>query len=107
MKFKLTESLLLESISELTEAEFIEMFSESVGTCYESISMAMEVICEKLYYSFGLEAFYKGRFIYIDNRKVFEIEFSHEGVKCWAIYKIKTSRFPLLKKEYYPQDFFD
>lgn len=106
MKFKLVESLLSENIHDLTESEFIEMFSEPVGTCYESRGMAMEVICEHLYYDYGIDALYKGNSIYIGDRKYFSIEFSNEGRKCWAIYKIKTYGCPNLKKEYTSAEFF-
>lgn len=62
---------------------------EAMGLCYENTSMALDCICEKLYYNYGLNASFSGRSIYIDDARVASIQTCREpceDAKIVAIY---------------------
>ena len=55
----------------------------------DSTSMVLDMICEKLFYTYGKNATFSGRSIYIDNRRVASITTTAEGKNCIGIYKYK------------------
>ncbi len=100
MKFKLVESI---SIDEQT---FKDAFSEPMNTLYGSKDMGMDVVCERLYYDYGIDATYHGATIYVGDKKLCTLRFSHEGRNLWGIYEIRTY-MDGLKKVYTVHDFFE
>lgn len=50
-----------------------QVIQEAQGLCYESTEMALECICETLYYEHGLDAKYSGRSIYVGDARVASI----------------------------------
>lgn len=64
-----------------------KVLEEHTGLCYESTAMALELICESLFYQHGIDARWKGRSIYVGEKRVASIETSQEGYKNIAIYK--------------------
>lgn len=100
MKFKLVESI---SIDEQT---FKDAFSEPMNTLYGSKDMGMDVVCERLYYDYGIDATYHGATIYVGDKKLCTLRFSHEGRNLWGIYEIRTY-IDGLKKVYTVHDFFE
>ena len=50
-----------------------KVIQEAKGLCYDSTSMALDVICENLYFLHGLNATFSGRSIYIDDERVASI----------------------------------
>ena len=50
------------------------VLTDAMQLCYENTSMALDIICEKLYYQHGLNASFAGRSIYIDNIRAASIK---------------------------------
>ena len=56
-------------------AEIIEnVITDAAQLCYDSTSMALDIICEKLYYRHHLNATFAGRSIYIDDTRAASIK---------------------------------
>lgn len=51
-----------------------QVILEAKGLCYESTSMALDCICETLYFQHGLDASFSGRSIYIGDERVASIK---------------------------------
>lgn len=66
-----------------------KVIQENMALCFEHTEMVLDVICEQLYYHHGIDAKWKGRSIYIGEKRVASIEVSKEGYKCVAIWKYK------------------
>ncbi len=49
------------------------VIQEAQGLCYESTGMALECICETLYYEHGLDAKHAGRSVYVGDARVASI----------------------------------
>lgn len=65
---------------------------EAKGLCYESTKMALECICETLFYEHGLDARHSGRSIYIGDTRVASIQTCVEpceDARIVAIYAYK------------------
>ena len=63
---------------------------EEHNSCYyESTSMCLEMICEKLYYECSIDARYHGRSIYIGDTKVATVMVDKEGYKLVGMYGYK------------------
>ena len=55
-----------------------QVIKDAQTLCYDSTSMALDIICEKLYYQHGLNATFAGRSIYIDDIRVASIKTCRE-----------------------------
>ncbi len=53
---------------------------------YQNSSMALELICEKLYYEHNIDARYRGRSIYIGDRKIATIKVDREAYNMLGMY---------------------
>jgi hypothetical protein len=84
MIFHLKESLEINP-SEIKET-LVKVLDEHNSCYYESTAMCLELICEKLYYEYHINAFYKGRSIYIDNQRVATICVDKEGYRTVGMY---------------------
>ena len=51
-----------------------QVIQEAKGLCYESTSMALDIICENLYFQHGLDATFAGRSVYIGDERVASIK---------------------------------
>lgn len=66
-----------------------QVILENMALCFDSTSMALELICEDLFYKHGIDAKYKGRSIYVGHNRVASIETCKEGKDIIAIWKYK------------------
>lgn len=55
----------------------------------DSTSMQLDMICEKLYYTYGINATFRGKSIYIDDKRVASITTTAEDKNIIGIYKYK------------------
>lgn len=94
------------SPASIDEETFKDAFSEPMNTLYGSKDMGMDVVCERLYYDYGIDATYHGATIYVRDKKLCTLRFSHEGRNLWGIYEIRTY-IDGLKKVYTVHDFFE
>lgn len=94
------------SPASIDEQTFKDAFSEPMNTLYGSKDMGMDVVCERLYYDYGIDATYHGATIYVGDKKLCTLRFSHEGRNLWGIYEIRTY-IDGLKKVYTVHDFFE
>ena len=62
------------------------VLDEAKGLLYEDTSMALDLICEKLYYEYKLNATFNGRSIYINDVRVASIKTCKEGANIVGIY---------------------
>jgi hypothetical protein len=67
-----------------------QVLEEHNSCYYESTSMCLEMICEKLYYDYNIDASYHGRSIYIGDRKVATVSLDKEGYKLVGMYGYKV-----------------
>ena len=51
-----------------------QVIKDAMGVCYDSTSMALDIICETLYFQHNLNATFSGRSIYIDDERVASIK---------------------------------
>lgn len=66
-----------------------KVLQEACTICYEDTKMALELICETLFYEHGIDARHKGRSIYVDGKRVASIKTCIEpceDAKIIAIY---------------------
>lgn len=66
-----------------------QVIKENMALLFDSTSMALEIICEDLYYKHNIDAKYKGRSIYVGHDRVASIETCKEGKDIIAIWKYK------------------
>lgn len=65
----------IEEAENMSAAEALEIvLTDAMQLCYDSTSMALDIICEKLYYNHGLNATFSGRSIYIDDIRAASIK---------------------------------
>ena len=57
--------------------------------CCQNTEMHLELICEQLVYTYGINATYSGKSIYIDNKRVASIQTCKEATSCVGIEKYK------------------
>ena len=57
--------------------------------CCQNTEMHLELICEQLVYTYGINATYSGKSIYIDNKRVASIQTCKETTGCVGIEKYK------------------
>lgn len=57
----------------------IKVLDEHNYCYYDSTSMCLELICEKLFYEYNIDARYRGRTVYLDNKKLATIEVEKDG----------------------------
>lgn len=62
------------------------VLEDAKGLLYENTSMALDLICEKLYFEYELNATFGGRSIYIDDVRVASIKTCKEGANIVGIY---------------------
>lgn len=98
MKFKLTtvEPLKI-PLCEGLEQEgtdireiLIQVLDEHNSCYYASTPMCLEVICEKLFYEYDIDARYRGRSIYIGDQKVAAVQVDKEGYQLVGMYGYKV-----------------
>ena len=74
----------------MTESEILmQVLEEQKQILCDSTSMILDLICEKLCYTYGKNATFSGRSIYIDNIRVASITTTAEAKNCIGIYKYK------------------
>lgn len=82
------------NINESKETQFlsdeqIKQFLSEIGNiCWYSKSMCMDEACVYLESEFSINALWKANSIYIGDKRLLSIEFSHEGKNCWAVYQV-------------------
>ena len=64
----------------------IQVLEEHNHCYYQNTSMALECICEKLYYDHNIDARYKGRSIYVGEKKIATIKVDREGYNQVGMY---------------------
>lgn len=62
------------------------VLEEAKELLYQDTAMALDLICEKLYYSFGIHATFYGKSIYVDNIRVASIKACKEAPQTIGIY---------------------
>lgn len=64
----------------------IEVLEEHNHSYYQDSTMALEMICEKLYYHHNIDARYRGRSIYVGEKKIATIKVEREGPTMLGMY---------------------
>lgn len=64
----------------------IQVLEEYNHCYYQNTSMALECICEKLYYDHNIDARYRGRSIYVREKKIATINVDREGYNHVGMY---------------------
>ena len=64
----------------------IEVIEEHNHSYYQDSTMALEMICEKLYYEHNIDARYKGRSIYVGEKKIATLKVEREGPMMLGVY---------------------
>lgn len=105
MKFRLleNESKLNIQGNLLSEEQFIKIMYEMFSTSFYSKDMGMELICEKLFNDYGVDAKYKASGIFDANTRLFSVYFSHEDRNNYAISEVRTYNNPNLSNRYEAQ----
>lgn len=77
-----------ESVEDPTiDKEIVVDVLEAHNNCYyQDSSMALECICEKLYYEHNIDARYKGRSIYVNDKKIATIKVEREAYNMLGMY---------------------
>jgi hypothetical protein len=55
-----------------------DVIKDAMQLCYDSTSMALDIICERLFYDHGIDATFSGRSVYIGDRRAASIKTSAE-----------------------------
>lgn len=72
----------------MKQAEILKtVLEEQKQILCDSTSMHLDMICEKLYYTYNIDATFKGKSIYIDNKRVASITTTAEAKNIIGIYK--------------------
>lgn len=64
----------------------IEVLEEHNHSYYQDSTMALEMICEKLFYYHNIDARYRGRSIYVGEKKIATIKVEREGPMMLGMY---------------------
>ena len=77
-----------ESVEELTidKEIIVDVLDSHNHSYYQDTSMALECICEKLYYEYNMDARYRGRSIYIGDKKIATIKVEREAYNMLGMY---------------------
>ena len=77
-----------ESVEELTidKEIIVDVLDSHNHSYYQDTSMALECICEKLYYEYNIDARYRGRSIYIGDKKIATIKVEREAYNMLGMY---------------------
>lgn len=67
----------------------VKVLEEQKVLLCENTSMHLEMICEQLYYTYGINATFSGKSIYIDDKRVASIQTCKEAKNTIGIYKYK------------------
>lgn len=63
------------TLEEINAAPILkEVLNDAKQLCYDSTSMALDIICERLYYDHGINATFAGRSIYIGDKRAASIK---------------------------------
>lgn len=57
-----------------TAAVLESVIKDAMQLCYDSTSMALDIICERLFYDHGINATFSGRSVYIGDRRAASIK---------------------------------
>lgn len=57
---------------------------------YQNTAMALDLICETLFYKYGFNALWQGKSIYIEEKRVASIETYKEAKDIIGIYRYKV-----------------
>lgn len=86
-KKKLTKSDKIDESFDSDQKEIIVKVLDSHNKCYyQDTSMALEIICEDLFYNHDIDARYKGRSIYVGEERIATIMVSREGPDLLGMY---------------------
>lgn len=84
---KLLKKLLGESAEPVIDKQvLIDVLDECNHAYYSNTSMCCEVICEKLFYDHGIDATYRGRSIYVGDKKVAVVKVALDGPQLLGMY---------------------
>lgn len=76
-----------EDIGDSIDKETVVSVLEEHNHCYyQDSTMALEMICEKLYYEHNIDARYKGRSIYVGEKKIATLKVEREGPMMLGVY---------------------
>ena len=64
----------------------IKVLEDHNHSYYQDSTMALEMICEELYYEYNIDARYKGRSIYVGEKKIATIKVEREGPMMLCVY---------------------
>lgn len=67
----------------------IQVLEEHNSCYYDNTAMCLEMICEKLYYEYGIDARYRGRTIYIGEDRIATIQVDKDGPNLVGMYGYK------------------
>lgn len=74
----------------MTQAEILtKVLEEQRQILCDSTSMHLDIICEKLYNTYGKNATFSGKSIYINDVRVASITTTAEAKNCIGIYQYK------------------
>ena len=62
-----------------------DVLTAASGLCYDSTSMALDIICETLFYDHGILATWAGRSIYINNKRAASIKTTREPIEGGSV----------------------
>ena len=65
------------------------VIKENMGLCFQDTEMVLDVICENLWFQYGIDAKWRGRSIYVNDKRIASIEVSKEGKDIVGIYRYK------------------
>lgn len=63
-----------ENINAAAAAVLEDVIKDAMQLCYDSTSMALDIICERLFYDHGINATFSGRSVYIGDRRAASIK---------------------------------
>lgn len=76
-----------EDMEVMIDKEIVVAVLEEHNHCYyQDSTMALEMICEKLYYEHKIDARYRGRSIYVGEKKIATIKVEREGYNMLGMY---------------------
>lgn len=73
----------------MTTDILISVLENQKKLCCHNTEMHLELICEQLTYTYGINATYSGKSIYIDDKRVASIQTCKETKDCVGIEKYK------------------
>lgn len=66
-----------------------KVIEDSKCVYYSNTSMALDIICERLFYNYGIDATFSGRSIFVDDARVASIRTFKDGANLVGIYDYK------------------